>query len=225
MTSKQAYKLFLTDFNKLDRNSDVEVTMADFVLMFNREQRRYTEETVPAHNSGVEIQDLRNIIVPEVKLTPVRNTPRFREFTLPVNFFRTLSSYSVCAKGACTGIPVTNNYKDIRPQNLETILRDPLRGPSFEYQDTPVTYMGGKMQVYKRDFTISEQYVSYYKFPVDIDIAGYRKTDGSLSADANPELPDNLVEKIIDRVVKKASGIISNAETFQVAQERIQTEP
>lgn len=225
MTSKQAYKLFLTLFNQLDRNSDVEVAKPEFVMLYNRNQRAYTEESVPGHNSGVEIQDLKDTMVPEVKLTPVRVTSRFREFNLPGNFFRSISSYSVCSKGACTNVPVVNNYKDIKPQNLELLLSDPHKGPSFEYQETLVTYMGGKMQVYKSDFTINEQYVSYYRYPNDIDIEGYRTVNGTLSTDIDPELPDAVVEKIINRVVKEASGIYNNTDKFQVAQERLQSEP
>jgi hypothetical protein len=225
VTSIEAYNLFLKDYNEMNRHSEVVVSKADFVLLFNRDQRRFVEETVPAHNTGHEIQDLTSIMVPYQKLSATSVRPKFVEFNLPDNFFRAINSYSVCEKGACKNVPVANSYKNIKPQDVETFLSDPNMGPSFEYQETLVTYMGNKMQVYKNDFAIKEQYVSYYKYPSDIDIAGSKKATGVLSTDVPPELPDTLVEKIVDRVVKRVSGIYNNAEGFQIAQERIQSEP
>jgi hypothetical protein len=224
VTSKELYKLFLIDYNKLDRNSEVEVSKADFVMMFNREQRAFIEETVPPHNSGQEIQDLRDIMVPYEKLKSVQIKSFYTEFTLPETFFRSINSYSICEKDSCKNIPVANSFKNIKPQDVQELLNDPRQGPSFEFQETLVTFMGKRMQVYHNDFQIKEQYVSFYKYPRNIDIAGSRKANGELSTDIDPELDVPLLEKIISRVVKTVSGIYSNAEQFQVSQEKIQRE-
>ena len=45
--------------------------------------------------------------------------------------------------------------------------------------------------------------MTYYRRPVRVDLSGYINAAGIQSTDIDPELPDPLVEEILDMVAKQ----------------------
>ena len=96
--------------------------------------------------------------------------------------------------------------------------------PSFDYEETLLKIAGEEIKIYFDDFKIKQAFLSYYKEPIDIDIAGYIKIDGTASKTINPKLPDIAVNEIVSRCVREFVGITENPQGFAVAKDRITNE-
>ena len=59
--------------------------------------------------------------------------------------------------------------------------------------------------VYEDGFRTDEVRMTYYRNPVRVDLTGYINAAGVQSMDIDPELPDPLVEEILDMVAKQFS--------------------
>ena len=57
--------------------------------------------------------------------------------------------------------------------------------------------------VYEEGFRTEEVRMTYYRNPVRVDLVGYINAAGERSTDIDPELPDPLVEEILDMVAKQ----------------------
>lgn len=120
--------------------------------------------------------------------------------------------------------------------NVDQLLRDNNKKPSFEWGETFCTMKDNKIQIYTNDeFEVTKAVLTYYRYPTRIQIKGC--TDPYLSrpdptavnaglviptVDVPCEFKDDLIELFIDEAVKILSGDIESFNIMQVAQQSVE---
>lgn len=218
MTSIEAYKKFELKVNKLSTNDNVDISPGEFVLIFNEQQPKWFEFNF--RDRGTRYVDVvQKLISHDVTLLPVKSELNHTDFDLPLNYFDYLSSYSLADNGTCKDRVIYN--EEIRVANKNILYKDEYNTPSFDYQEGFVTLAGNQLQVYKKDFEITETILTYYRYPISIDIQGYIKIDGTNSKTINPELSDHYVDEVIDWCVREVTADYSDQEGYQFADKRV----
>jgi hypothetical protein len=97
--------------------------------------------------------------------------------------------------------------------NVDQLLRDKNKQPSYEWGETFATISGNAIQIYTNNtFEISEATLWYYRQPIHIEIAGVIDpyTGITSAVDVNSEFKDDLVEVFIDECAKIIAGDIES---------------
>lgn len=221
MTSKTAYTSFLQLANKLNSGDNVNIDPGRFVLLFNKHSRVWLELKVRKTKSTQKIDELQQLVKEDVALVKLADDGRHIDFKLPGDWFEHIGGYAICTKGSCEGRLL--NMDQVKNDFKRLVLFDENWRPDFDFEWFPITLGSDKLQAFYRDFTITEAFIDYFRYPVDIDIAGYIKPDGAPSTTVDPELDDIYVNEIIDLVVADVSRIYQNNEKVQLDINRIQT--
>lgn len=220
MTPNEIYKKFLLKVNKNDTNTNIKVPKSQFVLLFNEEKRQWLDDKTKGKESSDYIEDLEYLLEHNIPLEKISSFTLHDDFKLPENFFRRATSYSIASKKDCNNVPIVNWF--IKPKDLNVLLQNAHTSPSFEYQETIALLNKNKLSVYKGDFTITEVYLTYYREPKDLDIAGYKHIDGTPSSDIEVDLDDFNIEEIINRTARNAVLNYESVEQNQLALQRQQ---
>lgn len=215
MLPLEAYKEFLLRINKNDTNKNINVPKGEFILLFN-EQRLFWLDKFINDNIGTDlIEDIAEMYEPDTELVKLEDKDTLSSFTLPTDFFKKASVYCIVSKGDCTDVVMV--AWDFKPKNKNINLQNSNEGPSFEYQETDYSLAGQKLLLYKTDFNIDKAYLSYYRTPIAMDIAGYKRLDGTTSTDVVTDLSDFNISQILDRCATITLGRYQNAEGTQIA--------
>jgi len=102
--------------------------------------------------------------------------------------------------------------------NVDELLRDVNKKPSFEWAETFVTIKGNKLQIYTNaEFTISDVKLTYYKQPIKIEIAGVVDpyTGITPTVDVECQFKDDLIELLVDECSKIIAGDIESMTQMQ----------
>jgi len=220
VTSADAYTSFLQSANKLNSNDDVNVDTGRFVLLYNKWARVWLEQRVRRTKSSQKIDEIQQLVKKKIPLTIASVTSDYINFQLPKDWFDHIGGYAVCTRGTCTGRKI--NSDQVKNDNERLVLFDDNWRPDFDFEWLPITIGADAVQVYFKDFTVQEFFLDYYKYPRDIDIAGYIRPDLNPSITIDPELDDIYVNEIIDLVVADVSRIYQNNDKTQLDLNRIQ---
>jgi len=223
MTSAEAYKLFLLKINRNDTNADIHISKAEFVKLFNEEQRRWLNEKLGVKLDTDEVNDLNELLQPFTRLEEdsQRKHSIYTGFLLPDDFFAVGTYHIIARRGSCKKVlePQWVNMK-----NVASLLKDQFTKPSFDYERVLVTLAESKLQAYTDGFNIEACYLSYFKMPPDIDMAGYITEEGKASTSIDPVLQDMWTEQIINRCARAVIANYENPEGFQLREAIIKTE-
>lgn len=104
--------------------------------------------------------------------------------------------------------------------NVDELLRDKNKQPSFAWGETFCTLKNNKVRVFtNNEFNIEEAKLSYYKQPIKIQIKGcidpYTQVESI--EDIESEFKDDIVELFVDEAVKILAGDIESFNQQQVA--------
>jgi hypothetical protein len=222
MKAIELYKSFLLKINKNDTNSNISISKGEFVILYNEQKKIWLSEKIKVKSNDIDIHDLERLYVKDKEIKKSKSDNNSSYFKLPDDFYMYDSSYSLAKKEQC--VRELSNWL-VKPKNVNILLNDTNNSPSFEYEETICIISQNQMVVYKDTFEIEKIFLSYYKEPINIDIEGYIKFDGTLSTDINPlDLDDKSISEIINRCALETIRIYENPEGFSLAQHRIQTE-
>jgi hypothetical protein len=101
--------------------------------------------------------------------------------------------------------------------NLNQLLRDDAKKPSFEWAETFATLKGNKVNVYTNNtFNIQKADLVYYRQPVKIQIQGCVDpyTNVASANEVLCEFKDDIIELIIDEAVSILAGDIESTNQF-----------
>jgi len=101
--------------------------------------------------------------------------------------------------------------------DLNVLLRDKGKQPSFEWAETFATLKGGDVNVYTNDeFDIEQMDLIYYRQPIKIQIQGCVDpyTGLASAAEVQCEFKDDIIELIIDEAVSILAGDIESGNQF-----------
>jgi hypothetical protein len=220
MTSLEAYQSLLEKVNRNDTNSNIHVPRGKFVNIFNQQAKVWLEDILSNNKSSIKLDELENLLEDDVELVYIDKKRDHARFTLPSNFQEVSSAYCLATKGECIDRPLV--VWTMKSQDKNVLLKDENHNPSFEYEETLSLINNGKVNVYFTDFSVTDYFLTYYREPKKIDLAGYIKVDGTQSTDINPDLTDRQIDEVLDYCTKEIMRTNQDVQGFQLAQQKLQ---
>lgn len=220
MTVKNAYLQFLQLVNRNATNNNVNVDQYRFVRLFNFAQNRYVRYILNKRNDD-SIRDIQILLVPEQTLVPAESTENYSSFSLPTDFFD-FANVKAKAKTECCETDSMLIY-EVKSEDVEEKLNDEYSLPSFDWRETFGFLSENNFLVYKKDFEIEELFLTYYRYPRQIDLEGYIKIEDGItpSTDIDPEFDDKIVEKILLVASQEFAAINDDTTGYQLDKDRL----
>jgi hypothetical protein len=204
--------------NKLASNDYDNVEDWQIVEAFNKAQNDWCRRNLHGLNvmkEGDE-QSTRRIDDFQTLLTTVPVTltkqERYQEGALPGNYLQWKRIFAK-ATSECCPIPVYISIYLAEQANVDELLTDYHKRPSYEWRETFATLSNDKIQIYTDDkFEVVDANVVYYRQPRLVQIANVSSvySDVVPTVDVECELKDDLIELLIDETVKILSGDIES---------------
>jgi hypothetical protein len=118
-------------------------------------------------------------------------------------------------KGCCEKRRMTVYFAE--EGNLNLLLRDDSKKPSFDWAETFATLIGGDVNIYTdNNFDIESANLVYYRQPIKIQIQGcvdpYTNVQSTVNIEC--EFKDDIIEVIIDEAVSILAGDIESMNQF-----------
>jgi hypothetical protein len=215
--------------NKDDTEDFDNLSLFSIIEAFNKAQLNIVNYLTGQRNqyqqgseATIEIINKLNILInkkpKELSLTKEKDFYFTEDF--PEDFFKYVSSYSIGYNDKCS--EKTIFHLPSEEANIQLIKKNENQNASFEWAEAPLTIAENTLKIHTDNkFALKKAYLTYYRYPVEIDISGYIKEDGSNSTTVNPELPKAVVELIIDEAVRIIQGDIQNPFGIQVASQNL----
>jgi hypothetical protein len=209
--------------NKLDSQDYDNIEDWKIVEAFNKGQVDWCRRNLHGLNivkegdeqSTRRIDDLQ-ILLETVDLN-MTNRQSFYEGNLPLNYLQ-WKRVSCKASDPCCPKPRPMVIYLAEVANVDELLRDKNKKPSFEWAETFVTMQTDKLQIYTNgEFAIVDPKLTYYRQPVRIEIAGVQDpyTLTTPAVDTISEFKDDLVELFVDECAKIIAGDIESMNQVQ----------
>lgn len=201
-TASQCYLIALQKSEQNLTNGGIKMDKARFVQLFNAEQNRLIQYILGEKNDE-NIRKIQQLVVYYKKLE--RNgdkpIPQCEMFSLPDDYFAFSNISAQFIRGRCSADDFS--IFEVKNEDVNEFLTDENNKPSFDYRETFYTIGQNSVAVYKDDFDIENVFLTYYRYPKQINLDGYRMADGSRSYNSDPELDDKLVDEILNMVQKQ----------------------
>ena len=224
--------------NKLSTNEHQQIQLEDKILALNEAQIKLIKQKMDGSLSGLgfdssrkRYEDLQRLIemyedhpLP-LSLTNVELNKWTASLTgiSPAYMFYA-DSYILADKGRCKNRKIAINQDLAKHGDVQILLNNVHYKPSFEYQETFNLIASDEISIFTDGtFTPSNLYLSYVRYPLYIDKAGYIKLDGTPSTDQDCELKNYLEDELVDLTVQNLAMYTENVAAVQSAQARIQT--
>lgn len=135
-----------------------------------------------------------------------------------------IDSYFTASKGPCKDKIIYVNKDLVKHSDIITLLVNTNYKPSFEYEESFCSISNLQLSIYTDGtFTPNKIYISYIRYPQEIDYPGYIKFDGTPSAKSNCELPEFLEDELLNLAVQNLAMNTENNPAVQYSQLRIQS--
>ena len=218
--------------NKLSTNDHQQIQLEDKILALNEAQLKLIKQKLEGMDSSKRrYEDLERLVeMPEAHPLELHLTNKdWNKWTASVEdlspaYMFYADSYVIAEKGRCKNHKIWINQDLAKHGDIAMLLNNVHYKPSFEYQETFNYISSDEISVFTDGtFTPLYLYLSYVRYPVYIDKAGYEKFDGSQSADMDCELNAYLEDELLDLTVQNLAMYTENAPAVQSSQFRIQT--
>jgi hypothetical protein len=110
-------------------------------------------------------------------------------------------------------------------ENVDILLRDPLRKPNFDWRTTFLTLANNTVKIWtNNEFDVSESTLHYYKQPRRIEMLGVANpyTGVPSTVEVTSEFKDDIVELVIEEAVKILAGDHENIASNQIAEKAVE---
>ena len=227
--------------NKLSTNEHQRIQLEDKILALNEAQIKLIKQKVDGGSTPARMgldafrkryEDLQKLVemYEDHPLTLQEDNKEINKWTAslltvkPAYMFY-IDSYVIADKGKCKDHKLWINRDLASHGDLQFILNNVNYRPSFEYQETFNFISSDEIAIFTDGtFTPKALYLSYLRYPIRIDKAGYIRFDGSLSIDQDCELKAYLEDELLDLTVEALAMYTENAGAMNTAQARIQVD-
>lgn len=218
MTIGEAYIRFLNLVNRNATNNQINVDKPRFVLLFNDIQNRFVRWKLDKRNED-EIREIQRLLVQESPLALNQNRETHNSYTLPEDYFDFANVWAKAKTDCCESRRM--HLFEVKSEDVEEKLTDIHSQPSFEFNESFYYFSNDNILVYKKDFELDKVLLTYYRYPVQIDISGYINLDGGASQDIDPEFDDKVVNQILVAMAKEFSAVNADAQGYQLDKDRL----
>jgi hypothetical protein len=216
--------------NKLSSNDYDNIESWQIIEAFNKAQLQWVRRQLHAGNARKEgdegskrrIDDLQILLVDQV-LTGTQNAKYFESTSLPSDYLE-FKRVSTLAKSECCPADSMTVYL-AEEANVDSLLNDNFRNPSFEWGETFCTLFNDTIRIYTdKKFTVINPTLTYYRKPVYIQITGTIDPYTGLTSttDVSCEFRDDITELIIDECVGILAGDIESMNQLQIAKQSVE---
>ena len=226
--------------NKLSTNEHQQIQLEDKILALNEAQIKLIKQKIDNISTVSQMgldsfkkryEDLQSLVVAyndgELPLTiknPELNQWKANIHNLTPKYMFYIDSYVLADKGRCKDRKIWINRDLAKHGDLQFILNNEHYKPSFEYQETFNFLSSDEISIFTDGTFIPKKIcISYMRYPVYIDKAGYIKFDGTPSVDQDCELETYLEDELLDLTVQNLAMYTENSDAVQNAAYRIQT--
>lgn len=224
--------------NKLSSNAHQEIPLEDKILVINEKQLILMKQKFDGGKK--KYKDLENFIESyEDHILPlVSSDPKLNKWSASIaelnpSYMFYVDSYVIADKDDCTDCERCKDCKDrivyvnqdlSEHTDVTVLLNNSNYRPSFEYQETFPTISSNNISVYSDGtFTPKKLYLSYIRYPKEVDAEGYIKLNDTPSVNQDCELEAYLEDELLDLVIESLAMYTENISAAQAAQKRIQT--
>ena len=212
MTIQEAYLKFLDKVNRNSTNDNVVADKARFIMLFNEEQNRYFEWLYEKQNED-DFRYMQSLLIFDTELDSGDSKLNHSNFKLPDDYFLFSNLQIFGDNDNC------KNEKllafEAKQADVEELYCDANNCPSFPFRETFYTFGNNEVAVYFKDFQVSKVYLTYYRCPKQVDIAGYLRFDKTQSTDCDPEFNDKIVNRILNAVALRFNLNTDNLQKIQ----------
>lgn len=220
MTANEAYTQYLVLINRNATNNKTNVDKPRFVLGFNNIQNKYLEYSLDKRNED-SIRNVQKVLVKDTLLSQTESKERDSKFALPGNYFDFANIVAKVKTDCCPEDFI--KLDEIKSEDAEEKWSDTNNTPSYEWRESVYFFSNNTVVLLKKDFEYTKVLLTYYRYPVQIDLAGYIKPDGTASSNIDPEFDDKVVNTILLAMSKEFAAINSDAGKYQLDKDRLFT--
>lgn len=207
--------------NKLDSQDYDNIECWQIVESFNKAQVEWTRRQLHGLNivkegdeeSTRRIDDLQVLL--NTESLPVNNEQIVYTGLIPNNYLQWKRVDAFAKKACCDDRRMVIYLAE--EANLNQLLRDDAKKPSFDWAETFATLKGNKVNIYTNgDFDISSAQLTYYRQPRRIEIEGCVDPYTGIATPTNVlcEFKDDIIEVIIDEAASILAGDIESGNQF-----------
>lgn len=218
MQINEVYISFVNMVNSNATNNNLSIDKFRFVTLFNSTAIRYVQWMLEKRNDD-SIRNISNLLILDKQLQPDVLTDTISTFVLPKDYFEFANLSLVASKGNCSGKKISTF--EAKSEDVEELLADESNKPSFEWRETFYLLSENKVAAYKTDFSIDKAFLSYYKYPKKVDIAGYINLNNQPSSNIDPDFDDKVVNKILQAMAKEFSANKGDTASYQLNSDRL----
>lgn len=224
--------------NKLSTNEHQQIPVEDKVIALNEAQITLVKQkigTTNIHRIGLDgfkkrYQDLQFLIEnPEDHLLkPTLSDKYLNKWIATLDsvepkFMFYVDSYMIADKQSCKNRIIWCNPDLVKHADITVLLQNSNYKPSFEYQETFCDISSDELHYYTDGtFTPKRIYLTYIRYPEEIDLPGYVKFDGTDSGLVNCELEAYLKDELLDLAVANLAMNTENPSALAYADKRKQ---
>ena len=206
--------------NKLASNDYDNIECWQIVETFNKAQVEWTRRQIRGSNifqdgdeqSRRRIDDLQRLLVDSP--LPIITQGIYYETVgeLPDNYLE-YKRIDVYATNECCEDPRPMTVYLAEEDNRAQLLRDEHKKPNFEWAETFATLIANRARIFTNDeFELSRARLTYYRFPVYIQIQGcvdpYTTVESPVNVEC--EFKDDIIELLIDEAAALIAGDIES---------------
>lgn len=207
--------------NKLDSNDYDNIECWQVVEAFNKAQVEWARRQLHGINMVKEGDEQTNrrkddlqVLLSKHSLA-VGNKNYYYTGPIPVEYLEWKRVDVYAKKGCCDKRRMTVYLAE--EGNLNQLLRDDNKKPSFEWSETFATLIGNHVNIYTNgDFDIDSADLVYYRQPIKIQIQGCVDPYTTIASPVNVEceFKDDIIELIIDEAVGILAGDIESSNQY-----------
>lgn len=210
--------------NKLASNDYDNIESWQIIEAFNKGQVDWCRRNLHGTNMTKEgdeqstrrIDDLQ-ILLTSTLLTLNNKQTYYESTNFPTDYLQWKRTSVKAVQNCCPTPKIMVVYLG-EVANVDELLRDKNKQPSYEWGETFATVSDNQVQLYTNNlFDIKEARLHYYRQPTYIQIAGVANPYTGLTStvDVPSEFKDDLVEVFVDEAVKILAGDIESMNQYQ----------
>lgn len=193
MTFEESYQKYLILSEANGTTDKLSTDKGRYAVKYNIAQNKVIEWFIE-NNATDESRYLQSIKVPYEKLELSSTKEDYASFSLPNNYFEFIDLKLHGSKGNCK--EQLFKTREVKGENVNTYFIDPNLDPSFKHRETFYTISKDAVQAYKKDFAIDKLELSYYKYPVQVELENPDNPESQFKAGEH-EFDDKLINRII----------------------------
>lgn len=207
--------------NKLDSNDYDNFECWQIVQAFNEEQLRWSSQVAERGEfSGSTIDDIE-ILLKSQPLKGLNKNGFFETVELPQDFMKTKRVDVKVVSEKCD-IPQRMIVYSGEEANLDALLKDENKRPSFEWRETFKTHLSNKIRIHTDNkFRVVECNITYYRKPKDISFEGCVNENNDITSDKECEFKDDIIARQL--IPLTCASLAGDTENFNQMQRNLQT--